>query len=638
MLALDLRKQETGASDQLFVAEAPRSSTSLKRFATIAVAAVLVIALNVAGVFGQGKRAVERVLSSATSGVTELTGAREALAAGDFLRASDAFTAALDAFATAEADVQTLAGAGAVLATKPETIQTGSRLVTAGRFISSAGAAFSRVATTLQPAIAAWPERQKKVSAGEMVPSFSAELAAVSTDITAGIADLTSASDVLNAVDPSVLPADLAMQVRSAREQLVVVLDTVQPFLAALPILPDVLGDRVPRKYLLLFQNPDEIRPTGGFIGSIGELTLNDGFVQDFRIRDVYELSGQLRDLPPPAGYERLTNRWGLQDANTSPDFPTSAAQAAWLYEQAGGGTVDGVIAVTADVLTQLARATDGVTLPRFGRVPADDLTLLLSMVIETKLDGVAAPKAILHDVYASLLADIRTLPKATLVKLVLEALALREVQVWFAEEQFEATIADTPISGSLAPVDSDYLLVSDTSLSGNKSDRYTRNALTHETDIDGDDVVNTLTITRTHGWNFAEEARMRALAERYGIVLDEAMIDLLGRGKNVDLLRIFVPAGAELVSTEGVGVAAVTTHEALDRQYFEVTLETLPSATSSVTLTYRVPDVGEDYALTLDQPVGVPPTAVTKIIREDGREVVNETKTVSGRTEWGVD
>ena len=41
--------------------------------------------------------------------------------------------------------------------------------------------------------------------------------------------------------------------------------------------LPSLLGADKPAEYLLLAQNPDELRATGGFIGAVGVLTLDQG-------------------------------------------------------------------------------------------------------------------------------------------------------------------------------------------------------------------------------------------------------------------------------------------------------------------------------------------------------------------------
>ncbi|MCH2189289.1 DUF4012 domain-containing protein, partial [Candidatus Gracilibacteria bacterium] len=48
----------------------------------------------------------------------------------------------------------------------------------------------------------------------------------------------------------------------------------------------DIIGASGPRKYLIVFQNADEIRPTGGFMGSMGIVTIENGQLIDFDKRD----------------------------------------------------------------------------------------------------------------------------------------------------------------------------------------------------------------------------------------------------------------------------------------------------------------------------------------------------------------
>ena len=58
-----------------------------------------------------------------------------------------------------------------------------------------------------------------------------------------------------------------------------------------LAALNSVLKSPEETKILLLFQNPTEIRPAGGFIGSFGYITLNKGSIQEINPR-TYEVGG----------------------------------------------------------------------------------------------------------------------------------------------------------------------------------------------------------------------------------------------------------------------------------------------------------------------------------------------------------
>lgn len=113
-------------------------------------------------------------------------------------------------------------------------------------------------------------------------------------------------------------------------------LNVSTPFIA---LLPELGGFDAPRNYLLILQNNTELRPTGGFWGTFGVLTVQNGAVTHFETDDVYVLDGPamggVQFVPPPsamAKYIQLKDGWFFRDANWSPDVPTSVAQALKMY------------------------------------------------------------------------------------------------------------------------------------------------------------------------------------------------------------------------------------------------------------------------------------------------------------------
>jgi len=66
--------------------------------------------------------------------------------------------------------------------------------------------------------------------------------------------------------------------------------------------LPDILGEGSEKKYLILFQNNMELRPTGGFIGSFAIAQVEGGGLQNLNIWDVFSADGQLKGhIEPPS-------------------------------------------------------------------------------------------------------------------------------------------------------------------------------------------------------------------------------------------------------------------------------------------------------------------------------------------------
>lgn len=105
------------------------------------------------------------------------------------------------------------------------------------------------------------------------------------------------------------------------------------------------------KKYLVLFQNSDEIRATGGFIGSYGVLDFGKLDFWRIQIRDIYDPSGVSVTKESPLGHDQyLSGGSGmkLHDANWSPDFSTSSQDILWFFENIKNDPqyYDGVIAV----------------------------------------------------------------------------------------------------------------------------------------------------------------------------------------------------------------------------------------------------------------------------------------------------
>ncbi len=144
--------------------------------------------------------------------------------------------------------------------------------------------------------------------------------------------------------------------------------------ISILPTLPLVLGYGQEKNYLLLFQNNGELRPTGGFIGSVAELSIKEGRVTNFSIKDVYDLDGQLKaHIEPPFIVRKyLQPHLYLRDSNFPLNFQTSASMSALLYKLEGGKQVDGVVAVDFEVLRKIIDAVGPIELPSYKKTLDD--------------------------------------------------------------------------------------------------------------------------------------------------------------------------------------------------------------------------------------------------------------------------
>jgi hypothetical protein len=138
------------------------------------------------------------------------------------------------------------------------------------------------------------------------------------------------------------------------------------------PILKQLVGVESRKTYAVVFQNEQELRPTGGFLQAVGLFTFEKGGLINFQTVGVTEIDKQLSGTvaPPQEITEILGEKnWFLRDSNWDPHFPSSASRIAWFIEQGLGTHVDGVLAINGHVLTKILEVVGPVELPEFSEV-----------------------------------------------------------------------------------------------------------------------------------------------------------------------------------------------------------------------------------------------------------------------------
>ncbi|HEY8765854.1 MAG TPA: DUF4012 domain-containing protein, partial [Dehalococcoidia bacterium] len=136
----------------------------------------------------------------------------------------------------------------------------------------------------------------------------------------------------------------------------------------AVRVLPSMLGASGPRNYVLLFQNPAELRASGGIAGAVALVHTESGRIaltqqaaaSDFPFYEhpVLKLPAETRGL-----YGNITGQY-MQDVNLTPSFPQSAQLAREMWKREFGVTADGVLSIDPIALSYILRATGPITLP----------------------------------------------------------------------------------------------------------------------------------------------------------------------------------------------------------------------------------------------------------------------------------
>jgi hypothetical protein len=352
--------------------------------------------------------------------------------------------------------------------------------------------------------------------------------------------ELTEAQADLNKVNIDDLPPEMRQQFADLKEKLPTINEKLKNFLDYSQIFLDVLGYNGPRKYLFLFENNQEMRATGGFIGSYGILDISNGRVKKLFVDDIYNPDGQLKArVIPPSPIQKMSAVWTMHDANWFPDFPTSAEKVAWFYEKTGGPTVDGVIAITPELLKDLLEITGPIDMPEYEKtIDAGNFTEVTQQEVELDYDKeLNQPKKFVADLTPKILdkvmSDKGLSQMFATLKAFNSALAEKHLLLYSRNFNVQKLISSQKWSGEILNTDKDYLSVINTNINGFKTDGVIDETIEQHADIQNDgSIIDTVSITRKHnGGN-----------ERY---------DWWNK-VNGSWMRIYVPKGAKLLSAEG--------------------------------------------------------------------------------------
>lgn len=268
------------------------------------------------------------------------------------------------------------------------------------------------------------------------------------------------------------------------RESLLKIQGILAKTIPAAEILPKIAGYPEGKTYLFLLQNSDELRPTGGFIGTYGIVKVKDGNVETFETDNIYALDGTaerfLRVTPPaPIGKYLRVGAWFMRDSNWSPDFPTAAAQAEWFYKAEGGKEkkIDAVIAVTPTFIENLLRQIGNIEINGEIFTP-ENLMDVLQYKVEKEYYEKGIPEIQRKDIVGKLgekiFERLSSLPSsrwANLFNIANQALTERHLLVWSNDQELQAIIAREGWSGKILESDGDYLSVIDANLAALKTD-----------------------------------------------------------------------------------------------------------------------------------------------------------------------
>ncbi|MGE3858242.1 MAG: DUF4012 domain-containing protein [Dehalococcoidia bacterium] len=277
-----------------------------------------------------------------------------------------------------------------------------------------------------------------------------------------------------------------------------------------------------PKTYVILGQNEAEIRATGGFMGSMGIVTLSEGRViasrydQTEAFERPFSEPGHPEPLPELSEYMGA-GMWILRDANWYPDFPTSSEAVMDFLRRDQGIEVDGVIAFTTLFMDQLLGVYGPITLPEYQGALAQGTWR--GLVEATLQAGGSTPEATyLHPLLEELIERLQATSADELPSLfaaLRAGSASRDLQFYATTPAVQEVADAFGVSGRLQrPEEGDFVAVVDSNVSWSKVQPAITRSLLYLAGQDGGSQIVAQWTNRASELDPAEYPRMHAFGE----------------------------------------------------------------------------------------------------------------------------
>lgn len=527
---------------------------------------------------------------AALNGKNQLSGALHSLSGKNWEEADTNLKAAENSFQTGQQKIEALRqswfpakfGFGARQLDDLERLNTGALIISRSALRGSA------LAKNISASSFGKNDNFQDLSP-EKKAAFLQSLIALEPELNGLKANLNLALYNLNNIKRFGILWPLRKQLDAARRQIADGENLLTESLPVIRLIPAFSGYPEPVHYLIMLQNNDELRPSGGFLGSYVRADIADfGEIKRLEADDVYHL-----DMPaigktsfaapaPISKYLKVDN-WYLRDANWSPDWPQSARQIQTMFqaESAAAGQseepLDGILAITPDFVANLLRLTGPITVRGESYAPENMQALLQYNVEIAYKEGDISSwdrKDIINELINALQEKILSLPLnkyPELASRLNESLKRGDILIYFNDPKRQNLAQNLGASGEIKMVNGDYLMVVDANLAAFKSDAVMQKNIAYQVEKKSERLQANLKLNYYHNGGFDwRTTRYRSYT------------------------RVLAPLGSELIRLSGLETAEADIisydDDSLQKHVFGFFWSIEPGKSKEISLEYYLP------------------------------------------------
>lgn len=416
--------------------------------------------------------------------------------------------------------------------------------------------------------------------------------------------ELIAAQKEIDQVDPGHYPPigklkevrNAIQQVKDVTNGAVIAVGQGKPLIKALPTL---LGEKEGKKYLLLFQNDAELRPTGGFLTYYAIFRVEEGDIKVDSSSDIYNLDNSISSHPAASAiirkYFPSVSRSFIRDSNLSPDFIVSMKSFNELYERSSQKTeVDGIIAINTHFFVNIIRILGEVeasglkfTAENDERCDCPQAVYLLEDEISRPVNYVKTDrKGLVGDLMlATLDKALKSSPRQYWGRLFQQFIVdanEKNILFYLYDSEAQKGIEALNWAGKVEEFNGDYQYVNDANFGGQKSNLFVEKEMVIDYTVGNNGEIKKKVVIEYKNPKPHSDCNL----ERGGLCLNATL-------RNYQ--RLLVPKGSVLDASKGSQVK-VTTSEDLGKTVFDAFFTVNPQGKATMSYEYTLPfKVSED-------------------------------------------
>lgn len=431
--------------------------------------------------------------------------------------------------------------------------------------------------------------------------------------------DIEVAAVLIEEIPEKGLLKPIRTAVEPVQEQLPLLETVIHQAIPLAQSIPTIMGYPDGQQCLFFLQNNNELRPTGGFWGTYGEVFVQNGEVGNLYTENIYSIDEPSKNTitepaPGPISQHTGTTNALLRNENWWPHFPYSAQKGDSKFEEEGGNAnIDCVFVVNIPFIVDLMAFTGPITVNDI-EFNQDNLFYELQHQVEFAYNSQGIDdldrKDIIGDMGDIMMDRLFSLPQSefpALWETFKKNADEKHIQVFFYDDTVQNLMVELDWAGEMTNYgEGDFLMFVDANLAALKTDEVMERSLTYNVSEQDGDIVGEAAM------RYFNDGQFDGTHTRYRTYT-----------------RVYVPQGAELLEHSGFltgdktqgGVP--TEPEVYDETFTmsdgtDVTYTVIagffavePKAEGTIRVKYRLPDSvkdqirGDQYTLTVQKQAG---------------------------------